>query len=313
MDTLSLVYFSEAAKDLNFTKTAQRLFISQQTLSNHIARLEEAYRVQLFDRKPRLMLTDAGETLLSFARNYKTSEENLRAQLSDISQEESSHLRIGFTPNRTNIASPILADSFWERYPNVKLDLYVYHSARLVDMLANGELDVALAIEKAPHPLVLSTPLFRDRIYLMVSRYLMNRYYGVRADELIQRAEAHGAELSDFIELPFLDIRSANLVRDVFRSCDLEPNFSITLNYPQYAPSCLFENAAASIITTTTYAHIRRTVSEDILFFKVNTTDRLPLNDISFMHLEKKHLSRYEKYFFQLAKDHFAALGQSCV
>ena len=40
MDTVSLIYFSEAAKDLNFTKTAQRLFISQQTLSNHIARLE---------------------------------------------------------------------------------------------------------------------------------------------------------------------------------------------------------------------------------------------------------------------------------
>ena len=68
MDTVSLIYFSEAAKDLNFTKTAQRLFISQQTLSNHIARLEEAYQVKLFERKPRLMLTSAGETLLSFAR-----------------------------------------------------------------------------------------------------------------------------------------------------------------------------------------------------------------------------------------------------
>ena len=52
MDTVSLIYFSEAAKDLNFTKTAQRLFISQQTLSNHIARLEEAYQVKLFERPP---------------------------------------------------------------------------------------------------------------------------------------------------------------------------------------------------------------------------------------------------------------------
>lgn len=36
MDTLSLYYFSELAKDLHITRTASRLFISQQTLSNHI-------------------------------------------------------------------------------------------------------------------------------------------------------------------------------------------------------------------------------------------------------------------------------------
>ena len=40
MDTLSLYYFSELAKDLHITRTANRLFISQQTLSNHIMRLE---------------------------------------------------------------------------------------------------------------------------------------------------------------------------------------------------------------------------------------------------------------------------------
>jgi len=40
VDTISLYYFTEAAKDLNFTQTASRLFLSQQNLSSHIARLE---------------------------------------------------------------------------------------------------------------------------------------------------------------------------------------------------------------------------------------------------------------------------------
>lgn len=81
----------------------------------------------------------------------------------------------------------------------------------------------------------------------------MNRCYGMRADELIQKVKTQGAELADFVNLPFEDIRFANLIRDVFRSCNLEPNFAITLNYPQYAPPCLFKNVAASIVTTTTY------------------------------------------------------------
>ena len=308
MDTVSLIYFSEAAKDLNFTKTAQRLFISQQTLSNHIARLEEAYQVKLFERKPRLMLTSAGETLLSFARDYKTSEENLKAQLTDISQRESAQLRIGCTPHRTSIVMPILAEEFAQRYPNVELDFYVYHSTDLVEMLVNGELDIALAIEKVGHPLIQSTPLFRDQIYIMVSQNLLNRYYGDRAADLVRKTQKNGADLKDFLALPFVDIRSASLIRDVFSSCDLKPNFGITINYPQFALPGFFENAAASIITTTTYAHIRNQVPENILFFRVNTTSRLSLHDIAFMHLEKKHLSRYEKYFFQLAKSHFEAL-----
>ena len=51
MDTNSLYYFAEAAKDMNFTKTAKRLFISQQNLSSHIARLESNAAGKLFQRK----------------------------------------------------------------------------------------------------------------------------------------------------------------------------------------------------------------------------------------------------------------------
>ena len=52
MDLISLYYFSELAKDLHMTRTANRLFISQQTLSNHIKRLEESLNCGLFERKP---------------------------------------------------------------------------------------------------------------------------------------------------------------------------------------------------------------------------------------------------------------------
>ena len=47
MDLTSLYYFQELSKDLNMTKTAERLYISQQTLSNHIQRLEQYYGTKL--------------------------------------------------------------------------------------------------------------------------------------------------------------------------------------------------------------------------------------------------------------------------
>lgn len=68
MDLISLHYFQELSKDLNMTKTAERLYISQQTLSNHIQRLEQYYNAPLFYRKPSLSLTCAGEFVLGFAQ-----------------------------------------------------------------------------------------------------------------------------------------------------------------------------------------------------------------------------------------------------
>ena len=62
MELVSLYYFSELAKDLHMTRTAERLYISQQTLSNHIARLESYYGTPLLYRKPAMSLTPAGES-----------------------------------------------------------------------------------------------------------------------------------------------------------------------------------------------------------------------------------------------------------
>lgn len=64
MNLLSLYYFVELAKELHVTNTAQKLYISQQNLSQHIQRLEQYYGVPLFHRKPKLALTYAGEPAL---------------------------------------------------------------------------------------------------------------------------------------------------------------------------------------------------------------------------------------------------------
>ena len=63
MNLLTLYYFVELARELHVTNTAQKLYISQQNLSQHIQRLEQHYGVSLFHRKPKLALTYEGEQL----------------------------------------------------------------------------------------------------------------------------------------------------------------------------------------------------------------------------------------------------------
>ena len=109
MDLLSLRYFVEVAKDLHITRTANRLYISQQSLSNHIQRLEKHYGVQLLKRKPTLQLTLAGEELLRFAEAMIQENANLTDRLFDIQQGERALLRFGASTGRLNVCLPIIS------------------------------------------------------------------------------------------------------------------------------------------------------------------------------------------------------------
>ncbi|MBP2652413.1 MAG: transcriptional regulator AlsR family, partial [Firmicutes bacterium] len=69
MELRQLKYFLSVAKNLNFTRSAAELFITQPTLSQQIAELEKEIGVQLFVRSTRkIKLTHAGTTLLGEAK-----------------------------------------------------------------------------------------------------------------------------------------------------------------------------------------------------------------------------------------------------
>ena len=117
MDLQSLYYFQEVAKDLNITKTAARLYISQQTLSNHIKRLEEYFETPLLYRKPKLSLTYAGEFVLNFSNYVSNKERNLNDVMMDIKNIDKGLLRFGASVMRTGLIFSHILELFSEKFP----------------------------------------------------------------------------------------------------------------------------------------------------------------------------------------------------
>ena len=152
MDTLSLYYFSELAKDLHITRTANRLFISQQTLSNHIMRLEEYYGVKLLNRKPSLSLTYAGEYVLSFAETMNRENANLMDILADIQKQKRGLILFGASTLRMSASLPDILPEFSSRYPNVEIRITDMNSKRLEQLILSGDLDLAIVISGANIP-----------------------------------------------------------------------------------------------------------------------------------------------------------------
>ena len=81
---LNLEYFLVAAEELNFTKAAKQLYISQQSLSNHISNMEKEFDVILFNRTNPLTLTYAGQALKKRARQLLVMKNETYRELADI-------------------------------------------------------------------------------------------------------------------------------------------------------------------------------------------------------------------------------------
>ena len=81
---LNLEYFLVAAEELNFTRAAKRLYISQQSLSNHISNLEKEFDIALFQRTTPLTLTYAGQVLEKRAREILELREETYHEIADI-------------------------------------------------------------------------------------------------------------------------------------------------------------------------------------------------------------------------------------
>ena len=146
MDLTSLYYFSELAKELNMTKTAERLFVSQQTFSNHIIRLENELGVKLLHRKPTLSLTYAGEKVLSFADMINKEYANLQDVLSDVEKEKKGVIHFGASSMRMNSCLPNVLGEFSKRFPQVDFRLTDAVSSQLEPMVLDGKLDFALIL-----------------------------------------------------------------------------------------------------------------------------------------------------------------------
>ena len=98
MNLEKLKYFLVAAEELNFTKAASRLYITQQSLSKHIHQLETFYGATLFNRTSPMTLTAAGLSLQRGASEIFHSHNQILSEINDIKGGSSNTISIGVGP-----------------------------------------------------------------------------------------------------------------------------------------------------------------------------------------------------------------------
>ena len=123
MNFHSLDYFLVLAREKNFTRAAEVLHITQQSLSSHIAGLEKELGCTLVVRRTPLELTYAGRTFLRYAESIGQTRQAMEREFCDISENQKGELRVGIAYTRGRAIMPHLIPAFQRRYPNVEITL----------------------------------------------------------------------------------------------------------------------------------------------------------------------------------------------
>ncbi len=142
LELRQLRYFVAVAEELNFTRAAERVFLSQPALSHQVRGLEETLGVKLLLRTSRRVeLTDAGRDLLKLAKETLTNLEHGVAELRQKAGLERVRFRIGFTEYANYSSIPRIIERFREAHPDVLLEHQEGSTLEQLTALREGRLD----------------------------------------------------------------------------------------------------------------------------------------------------------------------------
>jgi len=136
--------FAAVADTLNFTRAAERVQLSQSSVTEQVQTLEADLGARLFDRSGRrLALTPAGQRLLSYVTELLRLADEAYSAVAGVSDSISGNLVVGGLETLCVARLPELIAEFHRRYPAVELILKTADSGSLRSGTRNGDLSVS--------------------------------------------------------------------------------------------------------------------------------------------------------------------------
>jgi DNA-binding transcriptional LysR family regulator len=140
-----LRYAVAVADELNFTRAAERLGVSQQVLSEQIRRLEDELGLQVFDRTTRqVRVTSQGRQILEEARAVIGAADALRDRARRLASAQTGVVRLGYSRTTAFDTAPRLVSAVKEARPELGVEVCEVPSRQLPQAVRDSDVDVAL-------------------------------------------------------------------------------------------------------------------------------------------------------------------------
>lgn len=168
--------FLYAAQEKSISKAAARAFVSQQCASKHIQNLENRYGVPLLQRRPHFALTEPGQELFRALQQIYLLESGVAGRISELSGGSTGAFTLGINASRARWLLPAVLREYRRLYPHVHISIRSEDTARLAQLLLQGEVDLIVGVNSQAEPRFHVTPLITESVYFAAAPQLLQRF-----------------------------------------------------------------------------------------------------------------------------------------
>lgn len=290
-----LQYFLAAAESLHFSKAAESLFVTQSTLSHQLAELEAQLGVPLFERHGKAVrMTQAGEIFRGYARRSMEEIEAGFNALAELEGLQRGELRVGINQAFvTRLAPPILRE-FLGLYPGVRLHVSDLSTRQIERQLAEGLLDLGLAIVASATEDVELEPILREDLVLVVGPE-----HALARQAHVSFADLRGTGLV----LLKRDYATRQLIDSYFEQAGVEPQVACETNTIDLMRGLVGTSGLATILP-------QSGVPASSGLCTVPLTDPVPVRTSALLWPRHRPRSLAARTLGQLVRDRFAAMSE---
>ncbi|WMI67711.1 hydrogen peroxide-inducible genes activator [Mangrovimonas sp. YM274] len=163
MTITQLHYVLAIAEYKNFTKAAEKCYVTQPTLSTQIQKLEDELDVLIFDRsKKPIELTDVGRKIVQQARNIVNESDRIQDIVDQQKGFIGGEFRLGIIPTVMPTLLPMFLKTFIKRHPKVKLIIEELTTEEIITRISEGHLDAAIAATPLQNELIKERVLYYE-------------------------------------------------------------------------------------------------------------------------------------------------------
>lgn len=297
MDLNQLEIFVHVVDNKSFTKTAKQLYITQPTVSAHVAALERELDAQLVVRTTKeVSPSEQGEILYQYARQMLNLRDSALEAIKGHGGVMEGCVTIGASTIPSQYFLPELMAAFNVKYPRISFQVTRMDSAQVLESLLEWKIDIGLSGTKFPGGKCVYTPLAADRLVIITPntppyQSITGSFSAERLlkEPVILREPGSGTRRNaeEFLQKAGVDPASLNVVAEIAD--------------PESIKKSVSQGLGISIVSD-------RSVKDDQEFGKVlvfDFTPPFPPRQLYLMRHKSRHFAPAAKAFHSFAAEYF--------
>ncbi len=277
----------------SITRAAEKLNISQPSLSHMVKQIESSIGTRIFERTNPIGLTYSGGVYFESIRRIHELYEELVVKIDDINNNNRGKLRLGIAPQRGMLVLPKILPAFFERFPLVEVDLDERGSIELQESILKGELDMAFVTATPDHP---------DLEYFLIENESMLLLAGPNTGITARIENGRTISIAEARDEAFISVRHGHSIREIqdtlFKSANVSPRIILETSRLETAIRATLTCRAVTICSS---IYIPFGIDKKKDFFYPIDVRQYRKRNFYICYGKGKFLSRFMKGFIEIA------------